>query len=164
MFRSLRWRLTGWYLLVLPGVLAMFSAGTYLATRAALLENFDEVLGDQAALIAQAVDVDDGIPQLKQEVLLSGHRDDDHFTRLYDATGTLVFDDTQDGPHVPDLPPTIRKALSGDKDLTQAQTESDTLRVATFPILQDGQVVGALQVGVSLADIEATLRTLLNIL
>src|SRR6266487_2183519 len=104
MFRSLRWRLTGWYVLVLAGVLAMFSGGTYAAARAALLENFDEVLGNQAALVAQAVDVDDGIPELKQEVLLSGHRNDDHFTRLYSAAGTLVFDDTQDGPHVPDLP------------------------------------------------------------
>src|SRR6266487_5680666 len=103
MFRSLRWRLTGWYVLVLAGVLAMFSAGTYLATRAALRENFDEVLGNQAALVAQAVDIEDGIPELKQEVLLSGHRNDDHFTRLYAVNGAQVFDDTTDGPPVPNL-------------------------------------------------------------
>ena len=56
MVRSLRWRLTGWYVLVLAGVLLLFSVGTYVAARAALLENFDDVLGDQATLIAQAID------------------------------------------------------------------------------------------------------------
>ncbi len=164
MFRSLRWRLTGWYVLVLAGVLLLFSAGTYFASRAALMENFDEVLVDQASLVTQAIDVDDGMPELKQEVLLSGHRNDDHFTRLYRTDGALVFDDTQDGPNVPDLPAAVSKALRGDKDLTEVQTGSDGLRVATFPILHEGRIVGALQVGVSLADIEATLRTLLHIL
>ena len=103
MFRSLRWRLTALYVALLTGALLLFSAGTYLAARAALMENFDEVLVDQATLVAQAIDIDDGIPQLKQEVLLSGHRNDDHFTRLYAINGMLVFDDTTDGPQVPDL-------------------------------------------------------------
>src|SRR5919204_4813739 len=104
MFRSLRWRLTALYVALLTGALLLFSAGTYLAARAVLMENFDEVLVDQATLVAQAIDIDDGIPQLKQEVLLSGHRNDDHFTRLYAINGIRVFDDTTDGPQVPDIP------------------------------------------------------------
>jgi heavy metal sensor kinase len=164
MFRSLRWRLTGWYVLVLVGVLLVFSAGTYVAARAALMENFDEVLVDQASFVAQAIDIEDGIPELKQEVLLSGHRNDDHFTRLYASNGMLIFDDTTDGPHVPDLPTTIASALRGEKSLLQVEAAADTLRVATFPILHEGQIVGALQVGVSLADIEHTLHILLLVL
>src|SRR5690348_5902498 len=104
MFRELRWRLTALYVALLTGALLLFSVGTYLAARAALMENFDEVLVDQATLVAQAIDIEDDVPQLKQEVLLSGHRNDDHFTRLYAINGILVFDDTTDGPHVPDIP------------------------------------------------------------
>jgi heavy metal sensor kinase len=164
MFRELRWRLTGLYVVLLLGALLLFSAGSYLAARAALMENFDEVLVDQAAFVAQAIDIDDGIPELKQEVLLSGHRNDDHFTRLYAINGLLVFDDTTDGPYVPDLPPTIASALRGEQTLMQVETSGETMRIATFPILHEGQIAGVLQVGVSLADIEHTLRILLLVL
>jgi signal transduction histidine kinase len=164
MFRELRWRLTGLYVVLLLSALVLFSAGTYIAARAALMENFDEVLVDQAAFVAQAIDIEDGIPELKQEVLLSGHRNDDHFTRLYAVTGAQVFDDTTDGPHVPNLPLPIANALHGEQSLMQVQTSGETLRIATFPILHDGQIAGVLQVGVSLADIEHTLRILLIVL
>jgi heavy metal sensor kinase len=163
-FHSIRWRLTALYMALLAGALLLFSAGIYLATRAALMENFDEVLVDQATLVAQAIDIDDGIPELKQEVLLSGHRADDHFTRLYAINGILVFDDTTDGPHVPDIPAAITTALGGQKSLTEVRSGSDTLRVATFPIIHEGQIAGVLQVGVSLQDIERTLRMLLMVL
>jgi heavy metal sensor kinase len=164
MFRELRWRLTALYVALLTGVLLLFSAGVYVAVHAALMENFDEVLVDQAAFVAQAIDIEDGVPELKQEVLLSGHRNDDHFTRLYATNGTLVFDDTTDGPQVPDIPSVIGSALRGEKSLTQVQAGADTLRVATFPILHKGRIAGVLQVGVSLADIEHTLRTILTVL
>jgi heavy metal sensor kinase len=164
MFRELRWRLTGLYVVLLLGALLLFSAGTYVAARAALMENFDEVLVDQAALVAQAIDIEDGIPELIQEVLLSGHRNDDHFTRLYAVTGALVFDDTTDGPHVPELPATIASALRGEKSLMQVEANGNALRVATFPILHKGRIAGVLQVGVSLDDIEHTLHILLVVL
>jgi heavy metal sensor kinase len=164
MFRELRWRLTGLYVVLLLGALLLFGAGTYLAARAALMENFDEVLVDQASFVAQAIDIEDGVPELKQEVLLSGHRSDDHFTRLYTLGGTLVFDDTTDGPRVPDLLDTVATALRGEKSLTQVETSDDTLRVATFPILYKGRIAGVLQVGVSLSDIQKTLGILLIIL
>src|SRR5919199_441362 len=122
MFHSIRWRLTALYVVLLLGALLLFSAGTYLAARAALMENFDEVLVDQASFVAQAIDIEDGVPELKREVLLSGHRNDDHFTRLYALNGVLVFDDTTDGPHVPDLPAAIAKALGGERSLTQVQS------------------------------------------
>jgi heavy metal sensor kinase len=164
MFRELRWRLTGLYVVLLLGALLLFSAGTYLTVRAALMENFDEVLVDQASLVAQAIDIEDGLPELKQEVLLSGHRNDDHFTRLYAINGMLIFDDTTDGPRVPDLPATISSALQGEKTLTQVESEGNALRVATFPIFYKGRIAGVLQVGVSLDDIERTLRILLIVL
>src|SRR5689334_11090228 len=121
MFRELRWRLTGLYVVLLLGALLLFSAGTYLTARKALMENFDEVLVDQANFVAQSIDIEDGLPELKQEVLLSGHRNDDHFTRLYAVNGMLMFDDTTDGPRVPDVSGAVASALRGEKSLTQVE-------------------------------------------
>jgi heavy metal sensor kinase len=46
----------------------------------------------------------------------------------------------------------------------QVETSGETMRIATFPILHEGQIAGVLQVGVSLADIEHTLSILLLVL
>ena len=83
MFRSLRWRLTGWYVLLLAGVLLLFSAGIYLAVRELLLDNIDDVLRHQAALVAQTIDLAGSAPVPRREVALPVRRDSEHFTRLY---------------------------------------------------------------------------------
>ena len=62
----------------------------------------------------------------------------------------LVFDDTTDGPHVPDLPDTVATALRGEKSLAQVESNNDSLRVATFPILHEGQIAG---VGILIRDL-----------
>src|SRR5436190_1229025 len=71
MFRSLRWRLTGWYVLLLAGVLLLFSAGTYLAVRELLLDNIDDVLRHQAALVALALEDSEDTLEALLKVLLA---------------------------------------------------------------------------------------------
>jgi len=164
MFRSLRWRLTGWYVLLLAGVLLLFSAGTYLAVRELLLDNVDDVLRHQAALLAQTIDLAEGAPVLRGEVALPVRRDSEHFTRLYRADGTLSFDDNTTVGYAPRLAAEARKALRGADAISQVDTDQGPMRIGTFPIQRDGQVVGVLQVGLSLEDSEDTLRTLLKVL
>jgi heavy metal sensor kinase len=48
--------------------------------------------------------------------------------------------------------------------LGQVQMRATTLRIATVPIIIDGRIAGALQVGVSLREIEDTMRALLQVL
>jgi heavy metal sensor kinase len=163
MVRSLRWRLTGWYVLMLAGVLLIFSCGIYLAVRELLLDNFDDVLRHQAELIAQTVDFTAGGPALDPAARLAGRPDREHFTRLYRADGTLSFDDSG-ATHAPALPEEIADALKGHTQLTQVRGQHGTLRVATYPILRHGQVAGVLQLGVSLEDIDETMRALLKVL
>jgi heavy metal sensor kinase len=164
MFRSLRWRLTGWYALLLAGVLLLFSAGTYLAVRELLLDNVDDVLRHQVALVAQTIDLAGSVPVPRGEVALPVRRDSEHFTRLYRADGTLSFDDNAIVGHAPGLVAEARKALRGAEAIGQVDTDQGPMRVGTFPIQRDGQVVGALQVGLSLEDNEDTLGTLLKVL
>src|SRR5262245_9182699 len=104
MFHSLRWRLTGWYVLLLAGVLLMFSAGTYLAVRPVLRHNGGGGLKHQVELLAQAVRVGAREPALPREVHLGERRSDDVFPRLYRGDGSLVFVDVRDGRQLPALP------------------------------------------------------------
>jgi heavy metal sensor kinase len=164
MLHSLRWRLTGWYVLLLAGVLLLFSAGAYLAVRKLLHDNIDEGLKHQAELLAQAVTIDDGEVSLPREVRLEERRSSDFFTRLYRGDGTLVFTDFRGGRELPALPGALADALGGDAEMDDAEVGAKTFRIGTYPVLRNGQVVGALQVGLSMGDVEETLRTLLGVL
>src|SRR5438046_6858891 len=113
MFRSLRWRLTGWYVLLLAGVLLLFSAGIYLAVRELLLDNIDDVLRHQAALVAQTIDLAGSAPVPHGEAALPVRRDSEHFTRLYRADGTLSYDDNAIVGYAPRLVAAAPKALGG---------------------------------------------------
>src|ERR1044071_8009764 len=69
-FYSLRWRLTGWYVLLLTAVLLLFSAGTYIAVYKLLLDNFDDLLTSQEIVEVvkqQLVDSDIGAGAEQQQ-------------------------------------------------------------------------------------------------
>ena len=163
-FRSLRWRLVGWYVVLLAGVLLLFSGGVYLAVQRLLIESFDEVLEHQAELVAQAIDVEDGAPVFAREILLPDLSDNEHFTRLYRTDQTLSSNDMAVAEQVPELPAAVANALQGQRSLMQIQLRTGALRIATFPVVHKGSIAGALQVGVALNDIDDTLRTLLQVL
>jgi heavy metal sensor kinase len=149
---------------LLAGVLLIFSAGTYLAVRELLRNNLDEGLKHQVELLAQAVTVERGEPALPREVHLGERRSDDLFTRLYRSDGSLVFVDVHDSQKLPALADSLEEALGGDEEFSTAHVGATPVRVATYPVIRDGQVVGALQVGLSVGDTEDTLWTLLQVL
>src|SRR5262245_6569829 len=162
-FYSLRWRLTGWYVLLLAGVLLLFSAGTYIAVYKLLLDNFDDLLASQANLIVQTIDFDKRGPSLQNDALRAGRRSDEYLTRIYRADGRLLFDDNP-REHAPELADALDDALDGKKQIIQVRGREAQLRVLSFPITRDGQVVGALQIGVSLEDLRDTMGTLLKVM
>ena len=164
MFRSLRWRLTGWYVLLLAGVLLLFSAGAYLTVRKLLRDNIDEGLKHQAELIAQAVTVESGNVALPDTVRIEEERSNDYFTRLYSSDRELIYQRFRDKRSLPELPKALADALGGDDNISQAIVGNETFRIATYPVWRDGQIIGALQVGLSTGDIEETLQTLLKVL
>src|SRR4051794_1162960 len=103
-FSSLRWRLTGWYVLLLTGVLLLFSAGTYITVYKLLLDNFDDLLASQANLIVQTVDFNDRNLTLQNVALRADRRSDDHLTRIYRVDHMLLYDDNpqEQGPELAD--------------------------------------------------------------
>jgi signal transduction histidine kinase len=164
MVHSLRWRLTGWYVLLLAGVLLLFSSGVYVAVQRLLIEHFDAALRHQAQIVAQAIDEDDGKPTLTQDVLLVDIGAGEHFTRIYQTDQTRSFHHSTVSEPIPELPDDVTAALRREQQLTQVQLLTTTLRIATFPIIYEGQIAGVLQVGVSLRQTEQTMHTLLQVL
>jgi heavy metal sensor kinase len=151
-------------MLLLASVLLLFSAAIYLAVHRLLLDNFDDLLGQQADVIARTIDVTTGGPALSDKVWLIGNRDSEHFTRLYRTNGKLLFDNNGVEEQAPDLPDAVGDALQGKRSFNQVVASEGPMRIATFPLVRDGQIVGALQVGVSLEDVEDTLRLLRRVL
>jgi heavy metal sensor kinase len=164
MMHSLRWQLTGWYVILLAGVLLVFSSSVYASVQRLLVANFDVVVRHQADLVAEAIDVDHGELRLEREVLLPALRDREHFTRIYRIDQMISFKDSAVGEQIPELPNAVTTALGGEPNLAQVHIDTTTLRVATVPIIDDGRVAGALQVGVALSDIEDTMSALLRVL
>src|SRR5215210_6568141 len=110
MFYSLRWRLTGWYVLLLTGMLLLFSAGTYITVYKLLLDNFDDLLASQANLIVQTVDFSDRNLTLQNDSLRAGRRNDEHLTRIYRSDRTLMYDDNP-REQAPELVDAMHQAL-----------------------------------------------------
>jgi heavy metal sensor kinase len=162
-FRSIRVRLTIWYVLLLAVILALFSAGVYVALRDSLNRNLNDTLETDAEVLESAVEVDDGRPQLS-EVTAPGHIEGEQFARVFDASGALTFDNA-----LPSASPAVDQdaigaALSGRTTRRSAQTSKEDLRVLTIPIRRDGVVIGALEVGRTEHDIEETLSVLIIII
>ncbi|MFN8569264.1 MAG: hypothetical protein U0Z44_17485 [Kouleothrix sp.] len=95
-FRSIRWRLTGWYVCLLGGVLFLFSAGTYVAVYRLLVQNFDGVLASQATLIVKTIDITDSQLRFDNNALRIGRINDEHVVRIYDADGELIYNDNSE--------------------------------------------------------------------
>jgi heavy metal sensor kinase len=162
MFRSLRWRLTAWYAALLCGLLLVFSAGTYVAVSKLLLDNLDDLLASQARLILDTINLDDRELAIRSDALQIGRNTDDHLTRLYRADGTRLFDNDAN-INSAELNEAVDKALHG-KQQYDLIPDHDGLRVLTFPIKRGSQVVGALQVGLSLEDVNDTMHALLKVM
>jgi len=130
---SLRWRLTGWYVLLLAGVLLLFSAGTYIAVYKLLLDNFDDLLASQANLIVQTVDFSDRNLTLQHDSLRADHRNAEHLTRIYRPDHSLIYDDNPQ-EQMPELTDAVRRALDGDKQIIQVRGRVGQMRVLSLPI------------------------------
>jgi heavy metal sensor kinase len=163
LFRSIRWRLTAWYVALLCGLLLIFSIGTYVAVNKLLLDNLDDLLASQAKLFVDTINLKDRELAIKNDALRIGRNSDDHITRLYRADGTRLFDNN---PKVvsAELNDSVQEALNGKQQYDLIDSHGGRLRILTLPIKNGQQVVGVLQIGLLLDDINETMRTLLKVM
>jgi heavy metal sensor kinase len=167
LLRSIRVRLTLWYVLLLALFLVVFSGGLYLALRVALHRELDETLRNGALLIADGLQLDDQghLVAASGQVSSTKRREEERIWRVLDASGRAV---AQTVAHEMEFQPiergTLEAALAGRDAFQTVALEEESLRVYTTPVHQQGRVVGVVQVGLSLEDVTETLDTVLWIL
>jgi heavy metal sensor kinase len=161
--RSIRLRITLWYLAILAALLIAFSTAIFFALRRSLTESLTESVETRITVTHPLVTLDaDGEPQL--DLPEDDPDADDTFRRLYDTSGALVFDGAQQFGADESDPDVIARALEGERSVETTGSGDTEARVITEPAVIDGEIVGALQAGESTEDMRETMRTLLIII
>lgn len=162
--RSVRLRLTLWYVLLLAIILAGFSAGIYLTLRHNLYANLDDSLETRIHDLLPLVRYDGASPTLSEGISAGNSGLDEQFVRVYDRAGDLTFDNGGQPGTVPLDEGAVRKALAGGSATRGLSIDGEPFRARIVPIEQEGRVAGALEVGRAADDASDALRSLLLIL
>ena len=162
--RSIRFRLTLWYVLLLAVILAGFSAGIYLTLRHSLSSNLDDALETRAEELLAVVRFEGDRPTLAGAVPSEGQGEGEQFIRVFDASGAPTFDTSAPAGEVPVAQGAVQAALAGRTVTDSVTAEKETFRARLVPIRRSGQVGGVLEIARSEEDVSETLGTLLLIL
>jgi heavy metal sensor kinase len=162
--RSIRLRLTLWYVLLLAVILATFSAGIYSALRHSLYANLDDSIEARTNDLLGIIRYEGGGPTLAGSLEANSPDLGEQFVRVYDASGNPTFDNSGEAGAVPIQGSAVDKALAGRTAARSVSAGGEPFRVLVVPIERDGQVIGALEVGHASGDVSDTLSTLLLIL
>ena len=160
-----RSRLTLWYVVLLMGTQLVLGTLVLWQVAHALYANADELLRSRAAAVEEEVDLEDDRLTFESErngtirvpdvaIVLD-------VVRIWDAALTPVFQqETMTG-----LPPAdagdLTKALDDATSLATIEAPNETrIRLFTMPVRERGTIVGVVQVGYTLSEVEAILNQL----
>ena len=162
LLRSIRVRLTLWFVLLLAITLAIFCAALYLALRHNLNSTLNDSLEGRAEIVSGLV-VDADQVDVAALTIPGDPVEGEEFVRVFDSSGNLVFDNSGEKFRPPDDPTAVNAALTGSRTRRSLDLGPE-LRALTAPIRANGQVIGAVEVGLATDDVHSTLRTLLIII
>lgn len=162
--RSIRLRLTLWYILLLASILAAFSAGIYLTLRHNLYANLNDSIEVRTDDLLAIVRFDGNQPTLAGEVPTQSQDEGEQFIRVFNASGEVTFDTGAAAAEVPVDQNALRAAGAGRTVIHSVEAKHETFRIRLVPIRRNGQVSGVLEVARSEDDVASTLQTLLLIL
>ena len=164
---SARTRLTLWYVaLVATTLVGLGSLGLWLV-RQELYDNADEVLRSKATAVTTEIEIEDGR-------LVFDDADDDHndadedaslmvgldVVRIWDANRQIIFHHPPI-ESVPELAPRVLNAVFADHEqFERIHTNDTSYRLFVQPIHHRGEIVGAVAVGRSEAEINALVARL----
>lgn len=169
-FRSLRFKLTLWYVLILGILLISFSSFLYITLSKSLHRDVDDRLRSLAGLIA----TESGSPlsqfgfgDIDQTLEASMRlRPVGKFIQVLDESGKVG--QRSDNLRNVQLPISLSALKNASKGIVTFETirsfENTPLRVITYPVLESNHIARIVQVASSLEDVEDALNTLLIIL
>jgi heavy metal sensor kinase len=159
--RPIRVRLTLWYVLLLAATLGVFVVAVYFALRESLYANLDDSLETRMELVAGLV-VDGGGLEVEGAELPADPVEGEEFTRVYDETGEVIADTSAEQAPVHIDSDAVDAALDGEQCFRGEDVGDVSLRVIVSPIRADGEVIGALELGIE-DEVGETLNTYLLI-
>ena len=162
--RSIRFRLTLWYVLLLAIILAGFSAGVYLVLRHNLYDNLDDSIRRRADILLAVVQYDGTRPTLAGRVSSNDPNAEENSVRVFDASGGITFANSAAVEDAAIDRQALDRALRGETRTRTVTVGDEKVRVRVFPISRDEGVGGVLEVGQSQEDVSETLSTLLLII
>ncbi|HYI14974.1 MAG TPA: ATP-binding protein [Thermomicrobiales bacterium] len=174
--RGIRVRLTLWYLLVLAVVLALFGGGVYFALRESLEDGLETSVRSRSDALLSVVQMENGNPALPASMVESSSRpdtededldddpDDEQFARTWDRAGNVISDAGGDEAEVPARRSVVLPVVGGTERWATLPGDDANFHVFVRPIVDNGEVVGVLEVGQSHEEIDETLGALLIIL
>jgi len=169
-FRSLRFKLTLWYVLILGILLISFSGFLYITLSRSLYRDVDNRLRSLAHLIATESGSPSstfGFGKLDQAVRATLNlRPVGKFIQVLDESGN-IGEKSENLKNV-QLPISLQALKNASKGFITFETVSTfgntPLRMMTLPVIENGHMARIIQVASSLEDVEDALRTLFIIL
>ena len=158
---SLRLRLTLLYSAFMGGILVVFGLTVYALVNIILLNQVDTQLAGVAREIVRATNVD-STGELSLISLPQMDMTSSAYVQVWDHDGTLITSSPSIGTLDKPLNPT--GLVSGRTMYEDSYLDGAHLRVLNVPLRLRNRVVGTLQVGTSLAVVDATRTSLLSVM
>jgi signal transduction histidine kinase len=163
---SIRWRLTLWNVALLALSLVTFAVLAYLTLARSLYSELDLSLDARARQVAGSAQIEQSIylsiidfPRVS-EIASPGV-----YIQVINAVGRVVRQsDNLQGRQLPVDPNVLAFNLTGHSRFVTIQIESVPVRILNAPIILNNRVIGVVQVGRSMSQIEVTLGRLRLIL
>jgi heavy metal sensor kinase len=165
-FKSIRSRLTAWYILLLGIILILFSVFLNYFLSKRLYESVDNSLTVSATVVATSAVMKfnrsplPGLDQFFEQFMGAGNLN--KFYRIYDGSGNVGSRSNNiDASKFPLSQEAYADALSGINSYETFLVDGKhPIRVITMPILREKKLVNLVQVGTSLKSVKETLRNL----
>lgn len=162
--RSIKFRLTIWYVVALVGLLLLFGIMAYFMLSRSLYQSLDDSLETRATQLQNSLQVNDNTIIFDNDGEAGFEGQPGELILLYGTDGTML---QRLGPAVDadDVDPLVDQALAGRTSLVASETaDGNRVRLYTAPVNEDSSVVGAIVVGRSPAGVKDVLRTFAAVL
>jgi two-component system sensor histidine kinase CiaH len=165
MFEALRWRLTAWYVFAFAVVFAVIGLVVFVWANHRFSHDVDSPIRAVSDQVQQQVirygDVTQSEPEVRR--IIAGAS----LTGSADVFVLLLGPDGEIAANPGDVPPgglpdrsSVRRASQAGEDWREFSVDGQDLRVRTVALYRDGRVIGYVQAGQSVAERDASLRTL----
>jgi len=169
MFKSIRSKLTLWYVFILAIILAFFSSFLYLTLAKSLYSGVDQKIKSIAEVVANSL-----APTSKQTIFPNfdrtlerflGLRSYGKFIQILDSSGNVgSHSKALEDFKLPLNKVAYENAINGKITFETISTRGSSIRIVTMPVMRKGRVVNLVQVGTSLESVQETLRNLLFVI